>query len=394
MTLSRRQRVVAPVLALLLASLAATRAARAEGEREIGAGYKALVTEANAIARRIETSLAVNDVRVASQLYRLEMASADLVLRNSQVKVADAARQVEQASLLRAIHGDILRLQERVLTHTLDELDRALPGEPTRELWAREGIDLYRPLFRTGTPDPSRPPRSASDVLGEMRDDFAAEGGTPDQIGWLGPRYVEKAVSGELLEWVQIGSRIRLTAAGAKHPVIADSARSDSAASGTSVRGAGSLKIYKDAAGEVLMVVVSNSSGNYKPGIGSVFGMTHKLEELGIPRDRILETTVLPGEPVLYKLLLKSKKVDKEVIARRVDRLKGQVRARRIATQTPEQIEADVARGLAPQREPNRSAMAQRARRRAQRITQREQRVMNRDTRHLYRRAAAVKARR
>ena len=364
--------------------------ARAEGEKEIGAGYKALVAEANAIAKGVETALKLDDVRVASTLYRLEMASADLILRNSQVKFGDGGKQAEQASALRAIHGDILRLQERVLEHTLDELDRALPGEPTRELWAREGIDLYRPLFRTGTPDPSKPRQSASDVLDEMKDEFAKEGGTPEQIGWLGPRYVQKARSGELLEWVQIGERIRLTAAGAKHPVIADSARSDASQNGTSVRGAGSLKIYKDAAGEVLMVVVSNSSGNYKPGIGSVFGMTHKLEELGILRDRIIETKVLPGEPVLFKLLLKSKKkLTKEQINASVEKLKAHVRATRLTVPTKEQVEADVARGLAPTQ-----AATTRARRqqRAGRIARREQRVQSQEMRQLMRRAA-VKAR-
>src|SRR5690349_11029911 len=198
MNLSRRQRVIAPVLALLFASLVAAPAARAEGEREIGAGYKAIVAEANSIAKRIENSLKVSDVKVASQLYRLEMASADLLLRNSQVAFNDPVAQLHQTSRLRAIHADILRLQERVLEHTLDELDRALPGEPHRDSWAREGIDLYRALLRSGTPDPNAPARPRSEILDEMKEDFAREGGTPDQISWLGPKYIEKARSGEL----------------------------------------------------------------------------------------------------------------------------------------------------------------------------------------------------
>ena len=392
MNLSRRQRVVAPVLALLFVSLAAP-AARAEGEREIGSGYKAIVAEANSIAKRIENSLKVNDVKVASQLYRLEMASADLLLRNSQVAFNDTVQQIHQTSRLRAIHADILRLQERVLEHTLDELDRELPGEPHRDSWAREGIDLYRALLRAGTPDPNAPERERSDILDEMNEDFVAEGGKPDQINWLGPKYIKKATSGELIEWVQIGERIRLTSAGAKHPIIADSARSDASENGTSVRGAGSLKIYKDAAGEVLMVVVSNSSGNYKPGIGSVFGMVQKLEELGIPRDKLIETTVLPGEPVLFKLLLKSKKVPKATINDRVARLKATVRSRRLTEPTKEQIEADALRGLTPAK-PSRTPAANRARRvSTTRIERRERRTQAREARTLARRAY-VKARR
>ncbi|HUS64886.1 MAG TPA: hypothetical protein VMZ28_10110 [Kofleriaceae bacterium] len=392
MNLSRRQRVVAPVLALLFASLVATTAARAEGEREIGTGYKAIVAEANSIAKRIENSLKVSDVKVASQLYRLEMASADLILRNSQVAFKDPVQQIHQSARLRAIHGDILRLQERVLEHTLDELDRTLPGEPHREAWAREGIDLYRALLRAGTPDPNAPARERSDIIDEMNEDFVEGGGTPDQINWLGPKYLKKATSGELIEWVQIGERIRLTSAGAKHPIIADSARSDASENGTSVRGAGSLKIYKDAAGEVLMVVVSNSSGNYKPGIGSVFGMVQKLEELGIPRDKLIETTVLPGEPVLFKLLLKSKKVPKEKINDRVARLKATVRARRLTEPTKEQVEADVLRGLRPAAQTR--SPAHRARPASpNRVVRREKRTQAREARALARRAM-VKARR
>jgi len=211
----------------------------------------------------------------------------------------------------------VLLLQERVLEHTLVQLDRALPGEPLRELWAREGIDLYRPLYRTGTPDPSRPRPSREEgrqVLARMQQDFFDEGGADDDIIWFGPRFLENVGNGELVEWVQLGERIRVTAAGAKHPVIAD---------GASVRGAGSVKIYKDSQGEVILAVVSNSSGNYKPGVGSTIGLSDKLEELGVRRDRIVQTTILPGEPVLVKLLLKAKKTfSKEEIGQRVALLK------------------------------------------------------------------------
>src|SRR5690606_36904593 len=114
---------------------------------------------------------------------------------------------------------DVLRLQERLLEHTLDELDRALPGEPHRQLWSRRGYDLYRPLGRSETPQPGQPAVTIDQVLAEMQDAFADKGGKPGDIRYLGKRTLAAIPSGQLVEWVQIGSRFRFTMAGAKHPV-------------------------------------------------------------------------------------------------------------------------------------------------------------------------------
>ena len=303
--------------ALVLVVLAAAPDARAQTQREVRRDYKRLSREVSLIARGLESSLVRDDVKTATKLYRLEMKAVGLLSRNAELDYADHEEKAQWMSSIRSLHDDVLLLQERVLEHTLDKLDRALPGEPNRDLWAREGIDLYRPLFRTGTPDPSRPPPTPAEsrqVLARMQQDFLDSGGSDDDINWFGPRYLENVGSGELVEWVQLGERIRVTAAGAKHPVIAE---------GSSVRGAGSMKIYKDSKGEVILAVVSNSSGNYKPGVGSTIGLSDKLEELGVRRDRIVQTPILPGEPVLVKLLLKaSKKYSKEEINEKVGRLK------------------------------------------------------------------------
>ena len=313
----RALRVAAPLVAAAAFIAGGQAAARADTQREIKRDYKAVAREVSAIARGLETALGKDDVKVATQLYRLEMKSLGLLLRHAETEYTDLEDKDNFASSIRSLHDDVLLLQERVLEHTLDQLDRALPGEPLRELWAREGIDLYRPLFRSGTPDPNRPKATLEEgrrVLARMQQEFLDQGGSDDDINWFGPTYLENVGNGELVEWVQLGERIRVTAAGAKHPVIAD---------GSSVRGAGSMKIYKDAKGEVILAVVSNSSGNYKPGVGSTIGLSDKLEELGVRRDRIVQTTILPGEPVLVKLLLKAKKsFSKEEIGERVSRLK------------------------------------------------------------------------
>jgi hypothetical protein len=312
------RRMAAALAVALVAGQAGT--AGAQTQREVRRDYKRLSRQVSLIAGGLENALLRDDVKTATQLYRLEMKAVGLLAKNAEIEYADHEDKAQWMSSIRSLHDDVLLLQERVLEHTLDKLDRALPGEPNRDLWAREGIDLYRPLFRSGTPDPNRPPPGPEEgrqVLARMQQDFLDGGGSDDDINWFGPRYLENVGSGELVEWVQLGERIRVTAAGAKHPVIAD---------GSSVRGAGSMKIYKDSKGEVILAVVSNSSGNYKPGVGSTIGLSDKLEELGVRRDRIVQTQILPGEPVLVKLLLKaSKRYSKEEINEKVGRLKAAV---------------------------------------------------------------------
>jgi hypothetical protein len=262
--------------------------------------YLELVGDLDKLAANIETRLKTDDVGTARELYLLQ--SRSVMYLTQAVDLGQPAAVIEN---LRAIHADVFRLQELVQEHAVDVLDRVLPGEPERMLGMLRGHDLYSALFRMGTPVPGAPPMPNTPerrrmLLEAMKQDFINKGGSPKDIHGLGPRTIKTIRSGELVEWAQRGEEFRFTAAGAKHPVIAN---------GAAVRGAGSMKLYRDAKGEVILAVVSVSSGNYKPGIGAAFGLVAQLERLGVPRSRIIETTVLPGEPMLVSLLYKSKKI-------------------------------------------------------------------------------------
>ncbi|MBT8493977.1 MAG: hypothetical protein KJO07_13065 [Deltaproteobacteria bacterium] len=295
----------------------------------IAAEHKALSGDLAKVASGIETGIKNNDVGVAKKLYELEVRTTKLLTAATRAKGYKSGHgKRDQISDLRGTMRQVLRLQERMLEHTLTELDKHLPGEPHRKLWARQGVDLYRPLFRAGTPQPGQPQPQSKDVLRDMQQDFTDKGGKKSQIRYLGPKTIEKFRDGQLVEWVQIGNRIRVTDAGAKHPVIALD-RKKGVDNGKSVRGAGSMKIIRGDKGEIVMVVVSNSSGNYKPGIGSTIGLVSKLEKIGIPARRIAVTSVLPGEPVIVKLLMKSKKkYSKEQLKTHVKRLRTTVENR------------------------------------------------------------------
>ena len=251
------------------------------------------------LADGLEHDLVQDDVQVAETLYGIEREALHLFEESMRVEFPSPTAQEGTQDNLRALVGRILNLEERVQKHAIETLDQALPGEPERQLWAREGNDLYRPLYRLGTPLPGQAEKTPREALADMQRKFAEKGGNDGDFHFLNRRGLAVLPSGVLAEWVQFGaSRVRFTIAGAKHPVIAE---------GKSTRGAGSLKIWKDADGQVLLAIVSNSSGNYKPGTGSTEGPVQQLAALGVEESRILVTSIIPSEPEIVKLLMKAK---------------------------------------------------------------------------------------
>lgn len=288
--------------------------------------HRAVRQQLGKIASGIETALEKNDVKLAERLYKLEVHTMNLLVRTADAKYRSGKSRETALADVRTTLRQVLRMQERVLHHTLNELDKALPGEPHRELWAKNGVDLYRPLGRAETPKPGQAAPTRGDAIRDMRNASQDE---MSEIHYMGKKNIEKIRSGQLFEWVQVGKRVRWTAAGAKHPVIALEGREKKAKNPkpVSVRGAGSSMILRDSKGEIISAVVSDSSGNYKPGIGSTIGMVQKLEDAGVDNRAITITRVLPGEPVLVKLLLKSKKkLKKKQIKEHVGKLSARVR--------------------------------------------------------------------
>jgi hypothetical protein len=270
-------------------------------------------------AAGLEHRLKTDDVAAAADLYVFERSAVALLETSARVPAQEGIEREGLQAELRSLLSRVLRLQDRLREHTTEVLDRVLPGEPPQQHWAREGNDLYHPLFRLGTPTPGAPPPTAAQAFAEMKRKAVKKGIKPQDFHNLTPSALKSLESGVLAEWVQLGHDIRLTTSGAKHPVIGK---------GKSGRGAGSMKVYKDTEGEVLLAVVSNSSGNYKPGPGSTEGPVQRLIDLGVDEGRILVTSIVPQEPELVKLLLKSKRgIPEERIKEYAGSLRDQVDA-------------------------------------------------------------------
>jgi len=298
-------------------------AAAPKFESELGKVERTL----SEVSSSLEHQLQRDDAKAAEALFHLEQQTISLIQAAESGEIALHGLSHEQTvGSLRAMLQRVLRYEERVRDHAQVTLDRVLPGEPERRLVIKNGLsvssnkrvllDGYRPLYRQGTPKPGEAPKSDADRLDEMRGDFLAKGGVVNRdIKRLGVRYLDGLPSGQLAEWTQLNrDDITITTQGAKHPVIGG---------GKAVRGAGSMKVYRDAKGEIAVAVVSNSSGNYKPGVGSVEGLVQKLVDLGVPPDRIVTTSIVPGEPEILKLLLKAKGYSKDVINARAELLRA-----------------------------------------------------------------------
>jgi hypothetical protein len=304
----RTHGTLATALAFLLLLGAAHDAEARPTQGQIDQTKDQLSRELSEVAAGLETGLRKNDVAVAERLYSIEMRSLKLLEQASRTRYARPEKHGDVLANVRGLIARTLQLQERVLDHTIAELDRALPGEPDRMLLSRLGRDQYRPLFRADTPAGGSSGSEGRRALREMRSEFRQRGGARTDIVELDASFLSNAASGRLYEWThyeirrqngKVESYIKLTDAGAKHPVIAD---------GRTVLGAGSLKVYRGKNQEILLTVISNSSGNYKPGPGSTEAVVDRFADLGIRAGRVLTTRVQPAEPTLVKLLMKSKK--------------------------------------------------------------------------------------
>ena len=276
----------------------------------------AIEADLSEVSSQLEHNLEHDDVAAAEQLYRLERRLIHLLQYAESGDLASLGLSHEETTGgIRSMLQRVLRYQERVKDHAQQKLDKVLPGEPGRKLFQIDGKDHYGPLFRSGTPKPGEEPASDEQRLAEMQKDFTDKGGDVKRdIKLFGLRYLRALPSGQLAEWTQIDEqRISISMRGPKHPVIGG---------GRKVAGAGSLKVYRDSAGEVVLAIVSNSSGNYKPGVASVEGLVAMLVDLGVREERILTTSVVPEEPELVKLLLKARMVDKQQIDEHVRALR------------------------------------------------------------------------
>ena len=111
-------------------------------------------------------------MKVAEEAYRIERAALALLQDEANDKSLTEVSRLQALADTRALVGRVLRVQDRIKDFTQHRLDEALPGEPPRKMWSRAGADLYHPLYRSGTPDPTKAQPSDPERYAEMLADF------------------------------------------------------------------------------------------------------------------------------------------------------------------------------------------------------------------------------
>jgi hypothetical protein len=189
---------------------------------------------------------------------------------------------------------------ERIFEEMIRFIDVQLPGpnglQHRHELGAREGSS-YGPNYRS---DETLSPKERQTRYEEMRSKFLAKGGSLSEIQTLHHRLLKSFGPYVRLEYTwMLNNDLKVTSGKAGHVLLAG---------GEKVKSAGQILFVKNQRNQVVMVVVSNSSGNYKPDVYSAHLLAEHLEtKFGISRDLMVITKGEPMSAQPVKVFLKGR---------------------------------------------------------------------------------------
>jgi len=259
---------------------------------------KELAERFSEAAKGIENLLVDHPVAAAAFVFELEIKALQELTDVGNATNLDALAREEAMGDRRAIVRRILGLKERVRDHAIALADKVLAPEPPRKLSKSGGADVYAPIYRGLEPRKDGKPRTSREAIREMERKQRKKGIDTSTVHAVNEDSLARLRSGQLAEWVQVvGEGITFNSAEAKHPVTAR---------GSKVEGAGSFKLFKSDAGEIILAVVAPTSGNYKPGAGATEAVVQSLIASGVRESRIIVTTAAPADTASVKLLMRA----------------------------------------------------------------------------------------
>lgn len=207
---------------------------------------------------------------------------------------------------------------EQIYDNTLRLIDIALPGPggPQIRIKSKQRFATYLPNYRSDQPlEFSQKQAFYESKLSK----FLSEGGSLNEIKILIDTQVLNDAPGlSTYEYVQLpNGEIRLTKGSAGHLILAE---------GKMVRAAGNIAIVRDANSKISLLVVSNSSGTFKPDIYSAEQTARKIARLlKVPSERVVVTRGQPFGLQNLEILLKAEYHLKSEIESKLQSLKQQV---------------------------------------------------------------------
>jgi hypothetical protein len=206
-----------------------------------------------------------------------------------------------------AIYEDARVNGERIFEVMIRAIDSAKPGTSGIQLPTErhDGNVTYSPNYRF---ERALTLEEQRDQYGKKLQEFKAAGGDLSEVKIMSPAEIGQLPEKSMVEFVEMAStgEIRFTQGSAGHILMAR---------GEQVTSAGTMLLLKDKAGTPRFIVVSNSSGSYKPDMLPVDMLAEKLGAImGIPREHILITKGEPTSTQTMKILMKASGVNPEVV--------------------------------------------------------------------------------
>ncbi len=205
---------------------------------------------------------------------------------------------------------------ERIFEDMIRFIDIQIPGPSGKqnrtELSDRES--MYEANYRV---DDNLTQAERDTRYQKHLDAFIQKGGSPKEILTLSTRLVESFKPYTRMEYVWLlDGRIQVTEGNAGHVLLAG---------GKPVKAAGQIIFLKDPQGKISMMVISNSSGNYKPDMLSVKGMAKALEKkLKVPSELIILTKGEPMSTQAVKVYSKGEGIDPLLVKKRIAGIEAQ----------------------------------------------------------------------
>lgn len=250
---------------------------------------------------------AKDQVLQAERVYYLEHVALYLQLAIANAPASEVSGWEREVLLFHTArtYGLIRQHGERLYEDMLRFIDVALPGGAGAQFRKEDpkAIEsIYYPNFRATT---QLPPAQAQAEYERRRDEFVSKGGSLSEVTRLTRESLRQMGAVTRVEYVmRADESIWVTEGNAGHVLLAE---------GQPVLGAGQIVILKDRAGQVVLTVVSNASGNFRPDLSSAALVADAMAELTpISPNLVIYTK---GEPIgiqTAKIYLKGRKTAPE----------------------------------------------------------------------------------
>lgn len=224
-------------------------------------------------------------------------------------------------------YGDVRHHGERLFENMIRYIDVRLPGPNGQQIRTEVAstYSVYDPNYRSDI-DLSQAERDA--MYDKKKKEFLAAGGSFEEIKNLDAQSVKAMGEYSRFEYVELpGGTVKITEGKAGHILLAK---------GKSVKTAGQIVIVKDKKGEVILLVVSNASGSFKPDLIDAKNLADRLQRsLKVDAGLVLVTKGEPLSTQAVKIYMKADGVEKALISakeKELDLFSKEILARKSAS--------------------------------------------------------------